>query len=133
MKSIIRNTAINALSLYFLTLLLDGVKVEGGLGTFLVGGLTLALTYKILKPIIGIISLPLNILTLGLTSFLINVFLFYLSTSLISQISITSFTLRGFSGFGFVVPTVYFNSFFAYAAAAFAQSFFVSFISWLRK
>ena len=133
MKSIVRSTFINAFSLFILTQALPGVKVNGGLTTYILGGLALAFIFRILKPIVSVISLPLNILTLGTTSFLINVLLFYIATALIPQISITAFTLNGFSFGGFVIPTVNLNSFFAYAAAAFVQSVLVSFISWLRK
>lgn len=133
MKSLLRAIFVNALSLYFLTLLLSGVRVTGGLNTYLAGGLVLAVVYKILKPILSIISLPLNIITLGFTSFLINVLLFYLATTIISQITVNAFTLNSFSFSGFIVPTIHFNSLFAYVAAAFVQSVIVSFISWIRK
>lgn len=133
MKSLIRNTLINALSLFFLTQILAGVKVSGGLGTFIVGGLVLAFVYKFLKPLLNLISLPLNIVTLGFFSFLINILLFYIATAIIPEISVSAFTLKGFSISGFVVPTIGFNLFFAYTAAAFVHSVIVSFISWLRK
>lgn len=133
MKSLFRGVLVNALSLFFLTQLLSGVKVAGGFNTYLIGGLVLAFVYKIIKPILSIISLPLNILTLGASSFLINIALFYIATSLIPQISITPFTLNTFTFYGFVIPTIHLNSFFAYAAAAFVHSVIVSFISWLRK
>lgn len=133
MKGILRSTLINAFSLLVLTQLFAGVKVSGGYQTYLVGGFVLSLIYKILKPLLNIISLPLNIITLGATSFIINVFLFYIATAIIPQISISPFTLNGFSVAGFVVPTFHLNTFFAYAIAAFFQSVLVSFISWLRK
>ncbi len=133
MKSILRSTFINAFSLFILTQTLPGVKVTGGLITYILGGLALAFIFKILKPIVSIISLPLNILTLGTTSFLINILLFYIATAFIPQISITAFTLNGFSFAGFVIPTMHLNTFFAYTACAFVQSIIVSFLSWLRK
>lgn len=132
MKSILRNTLINALTLFFLTQIFNGVKVEGGLTTFLLGGLTLTIVYKILKPIINIVSLPINILTLGFASLLINVILFYIATSIIPEIKINAFVLQGFSFAGFVVPTISLNTFSAYFLAAAGQSTIVSFISWIR-
>lgn len=133
MKSIFRATLINASALFMLTQILPGVKVSGGLTTFVLGGFVLCILFKVLKPILSIISLPLNILTLGLASFLINVVLFYIATALIPGISISAFTLQGFSFSGFVIPTVNLNTLLAYAAAGLGQSVIVSFISWLRK
>ena len=133
MRSILRNTAVNGLSLFILTQVLPGVKVYGGLSTYIVGGILLALMFKVLKPILSIVSLPINIITLGTFSSLINVIIFYLLTVLISQISITAFLFPGFAFAGFVIPKVAFNSFFAYVVAAFLQSFIVSFLLWLTK
>ncbi|HKC14504.1 MAG TPA: phage holin family protein [Patescibacteria group bacterium] len=133
MKSLLRAALINSFSLYVLSQILSGVRVSGGLSTYILAGVVLAVIYKILKPVLNIISLPLNIITLGATSFLINIALFYIATSIIPGISITAFTLNGFSFAGFVIPTMHLNTFFAYAAAALAQSVLVSFISWLRK
>lgn len=133
MKTLLRASLINAFSLFVLTQILSGVRVSGGLSSYIYGGLALAVSYKILKPILNIISLPLNIITLGATSFFVNILLFYIATSLIPQISINSFTLNGASFAGFIIPTLHLNIFFAYATAAFIQSVLVSFISWLRK
>lgn len=133
MKSLLRASLINAFSLFVLTQILSGVKVSGGISSYIFGGIALALIYKILKPILNIVSFPLNIVTMGATSFLINILLFYVATSLIPQISINEFTLNGISFAGFVIPTLHLNIFFAYGAAALLQSVLVSFISWLRK
>lgn len=133
MKSLLRNTIINALSLYFLALIFSGVQVVGGLATYLIGGFVLSIMFNVLKPIIGILSLPLNILTLGTFSFLINVLIFYIATQLIPGLSIKGFIYPGIVVSGFVIPRIALNTFFAYIAAAFAQSILVSFFSWLRK
>lgn len=133
MKSIIRNTFINALSLFFLTVIFSGVKVTGGLTTYILGGLILSLMFNFVKPLINIVSLPLNLLTMGAFSFLVNVFIFYLATTLVGNITIREFTYQGTSLAGFVIPKINFSTFFAYIVAAFGQSVFVSFLTWLRK
>lgn len=133
MKSIVRNTAINSLSLYVLPLIISGVKIQGGISTLIVGGFILSIMFKVLKPIFNLISLPLNIVTLGLFSFFSNAIILYLLTVLIPQISITAFNFPGYSRFGFVIPEVYFNSLFAYVVAAGILSLTVSFIHWIIK
>lgn len=133
MKSILRLSIINALSLFLLTLFLSGVKVSGGFESFVVGGVIFALVYKILKPLISIITLPLNLITMGGFTFVTNVLVFYLATKIASNISIVAFTYPGLSLAGFVIPEIHLNTLFAYFAAAFFQSLFVSFIEWLRS
>lgn len=112
---------------------LSGVRVSGGAESFILDGIILALVYKILKPLISIITLPLNLITMGSFTFVTNVLVFYLATKIASNISITAFTYPGLSLAGFVIPQIHLNILFAYFAAAFFQSLFVSFIEWLRN
>ena len=133
MRSLIKNSAINGFSLFLLTLILPGVSVSGGYMTFIIGGIFLAVFFKILKPMLNLISLPLNLITLGTFSFLINVFIFYLVTVFVPDISINAFTFEGASFGGFVIPRVSLNIFFAYIAASFLHVSIVSILHWLIK
>lgn len=129
----VRNSAVNTLSLFILTLVLSGVRVEGGYATFIIGGAMLAILFKVLKPMLSLVSLPLNLITLGTFSFLINVLLFYLATTFIPQISIKAFVFEGISFGGFVIPKIALNTFFAYVAASFLHVSIVSTLNWLIK
>lgn len=133
MKSLARSVFINALSLYFLTLIFSGVKVSGGITSYIIGGIVLTIMFNVLKPVINILSLPLNIITLGTFSFIINILIFYIATQILGNITITGFVYSGFTYAGFVIPKVSLNTFFAYVTVSLVQSLFVSFISWLRK
>jgi len=133
MKSLLRNTLINSLSLFILAQVVPGLSIHGGLLNFIIGGFALSLLFLIVKPILNLISLPLNLVTMGLFSFLINAIIFYLLTVFVTSISITSFTFPGFSFSGFIIPKMFFNTFFAFIIIAFLQSFIVTFLSWLIK
>ncbi len=133
MKSILRLSIVNALSLFLLTIFLSGVRVSGGAESFILDGVVLALVYKILKPLISIITLPLNLITMGSFTFITNVLVFYIATAIASNISITAFTYPGANFAGFIIPQIHLNTLFAYFVAAFFQSLFVSFIEWLRS
>ncbi len=99
----------------------------------LVAGFVLTLLLKILKPVLSLLSLPLNIITLGLFSFVINVIIFYVLTVLVVGIVISSFTFSGISFAGFVVPKIYFNTFFAFVLVSLLQSLIVTLLGWLIK
>jgi putative membrane protein len=133
MKSLLRNTVLNSISLFFVSQALVGVKIAGGFPTYVFGGLALALLFYIVKPILGILSAPLNLLTLGFFSIFTNIIIFYLLTVFVSDISIAAFTSQGFSFAGFIVPKIHFNTFFAFWATSLLQSVFVSFVLWLFK
>jgi putative membrane protein len=133
MKSLLKHTVLNAVSLFLVAQVLSGVKVNGGFMTYVLGGLALSLLFYIVKPILNLLSAPLNLLTLGFFSIFTNIIILYLLTVFISDISITAFTFNGISGAGFIIPKIHLNTFFAFWAVSFFQSLFVSFISWLFK
>lgn len=133
MKSLIRKTAIYGLSLYFLTLIVPGVRVDGGFSIYVLGGFVLTIMSFLLKPLLNLLALPLNIITMGSFSVIINVLILYLLTVFIGQISISPFTFQGLSFAGFIIPKTSFNAFFSYVLASLVLSAIISFITWLRK
>lgn len=133
MKTIIRNILIFSFTLYFLPQFIPGVHILGGLTTILVGGVALALMFIILKPILNIISFPINVLTLGIFSIFTNALILYLLTVFVTDISVVAFTYQKASFAGFAIPSIAFNTFFAYLYTAFILSIIDTFISWLMK
>lgn len=133
MKSILRNTIINAVSLFILTSFVSGIKISGGFSSYIIGGLIIHLSFLVLRPILGVISLPLNIISLGTFTFVINAIIFYIASRFIPNIEITAFSFPGISLSGFVIPPMSFNIFFAFIVIAFLQFTIVSLIKWLIK
>ncbi len=133
MKGLLRNTLYNAFAIFFISQVLPGVKVYGGLPTFILGGLALTLLLMLLKPALNILALPLNLVTLGMFSFVVNIIIFYLLTVFVVGITISSFTFPGVNYAGFVIPQIYINTLFAFIFVAFLQSAIVSFLSWLMQ
>jgi len=133
MKSLLRATIVNTISLFFVSQVLTGVKISGVFITFLFGGLALALLFYIVKPILNILSAPLNFITLGFFSIFTNIIIFYFLTVFVSDIAISAFTFNGISFAGFIVPKIHLSTHFAFWAVSLLKSVFVSFISWLFK
>ena len=133
MKGILRNTVINAISLAVLDQVIPGVTIIGGLKTYVIAGFILSLLLLIIKPILNILSLPLNMVTLGLFSFLTNSIILYLLTVFVTQVTISKFTFEGFTFAGFVVPVMDFNTFYAFVITAAILSIIIAFFDWLIK
>jgi len=72
---------VNAIALLLVEYLIPGVHVSG-IGAALLAALILGIVNAVLKPILVILSLPLEILTLGLFTLVINAALFYLVAKL---------------------------------------------------
>lgn len=132
-KSIIRNIAFYSFALYVVSQVLTGIRVSGGFWTYILGGITLTLLFLILKPIISIITLPLNIITLGAFSFLINIIIFYILTIFVTSITVSAFTFNGFVLAGFVVPKLYLNNFFAFLVASIMLSAIIGGLKWMTE
>lgn len=131
MKILLRNTAINAFALSLLPGLLAGVTIVGGLPTLFIAGLIFGFMYTFVRPILHVFTLPLNFLTFGMFSFVINMIILYFLTVLVPQITISEFTFKGFSYLGFVIPQIHLNTFFAYFIASLILSAIVWGVKWL--
>jgi putative membrane protein len=67
---------LNAVALIIVAYVVPGVHVSGFVGA-LIAGLILGIVNAIIRPILVILSLPLEILTLGLFTLVINAVLFW--------------------------------------------------------
>ena len=133
MKSILRKIVFYSIALFITTQILAGVTVSGGFVEYLVGGIVLSILFLLVKPVLSIVTLPLNVITLGLFSFLTNAIILYLLTIIVPNISISAFTFKGLSFLGFVIPELQVNNFFAFITASIILSLIVGFLKWLIK
>ena len=106
MRAIARLIAINSLSIFLVSLFLPGLHVSGGFTSFIIGGTLLTITSTILDPIIKIITLPFNILTLGFLSFLTTLAALFLITTFYGSIRVSAFTFEGFTFAGIVIQKI---------------------------
>jgi putative membrane protein len=86
---------INALAILLVAYFVPGVMVASFL-TALVVALVLGLLNVIIKPLLLILTLPINILTLGLFTLVINALLFWFASTFISGFSVSGFAAAFF-------------------------------------
>lgn len=84
--------------------------------------LVLALFEIILKPIVKLLLLPINILTLGLFRIIINTLGLYLAIYFVPEFSVNNIATAGFSQSGFAIPPFQFVGFFAILVSSFTVS-----------
>ena|SRR5581483_10579585 len=114
MKKILRGIASYSVALYIASVLYTGLHVVGGLQTFILAGVLLAASYMILKPILSVISLPLNVLTLGIFSWILVTGLFFAMTKLNSNITVVPFSTYPLNLDHFHLPSFHLNAFLSY-------------------
>ena len=100
MREIIRRSCVAALSLFLVSLFLSGLVVRGGFPSFIYAGILLAIFSVILDPVIKVVTLPFNILTLGLLSFLTTFVALFILTLFYHSVSVYPFAINSFSILG---------------------------------
>ena len=96
MRSFMWRVIINGLALVVIALLLKGVHIASIPSAF-IAALVLGVLNAIIRPLLLLFSLPLNIMTLGLFTFVINGLVLWMVTAVVSGFSISSFWLAALS------------------------------------
>lgn len=71
MKQVIAKILVNGVALMFTANLIDGIYVDGW-GSVFIAAIILGIVNAIIRPILLVLTLPLNVFTLGLFTFVIN-------------------------------------------------------------
>ena len=106
MKYLVRVFVFNVFALWLASQLLPTIRVVPTWQALLSAGAVLSALMLIVKPILKILFLPINIITFGLLSWMVNVIVIYLLTVVAFEVSIVPWTFPGGSAFGFVVPAI---------------------------
>ena len=106
MKKLFRSIVYYIFALWLTSTLIPSLSISGNLWGMLSAGTTLALMMLLLKPLLALIFLPVNILTLGLLSWLVNVIVLYLWTIFVPNVRLVPWIFPGISTAGFIVPEV---------------------------
>lgn len=122
MRFIIKRFVIAGIVLFLTSYLFSGLIISGGVATYAIGAVLLSLGLFILSPIVSIITLPLKIITFGISNSLtfglvlliityldknIQVVPFVLKSMTILGISIQSFRASGLLEFVLISVTMY--------------------------
>ncbi|MDQ0415933.1 putative membrane protein [Croceifilum oryzae] len=81
---------LNAVVIFLIAHYVPGISVNG-VGTALVVAIVLGLVNLFIRPIISFLSLPIQIVTLGLFTLLINVGMLYVTAFLVNGFEIQNF------------------------------------------
>jgi putative membrane protein len=90
MVGLLIRLVVNAIALICVAYVVPGIHVSG-LGGAIVAALILGIVNAILRPILIVVSLPLEVLTLGLFTLVINALLFWLVGALHVGLTVDGF------------------------------------------
>lgn len=133
MKTILRGFLINLFSILITAHLLPGLVISGGLYTIFYATLVFMVINALIVPVLKIMFLPLNLLTLGFFSWAVNVLALYILTTVVPQIKITSYFFPGLSVSGITLPAIELNVLYVAIIASFMIGFISHFLKWMSK
>ncbi len=88
MRGFIWRWVLNAVALYATAHLIAGIEIAG-IGAALVAALVWGFVNTIIRPIVNILTLPINILTVGLFTFVVNGFLLWLVADVVNGFAVS--------------------------------------------
>jgi len=133
MRKYLRSFLITTASLVIGSKIITSISFEGGEKTLLLASLILMFANLIIKPILSLLLLPINLLTLGVFRWLVSVFIFYIMLLVVPQVKVEPFLFAGFYRDGFALPQIQFSFFWTLVLLSFIMSFVAGFLYWAFK
>jgi putative membrane protein len=130
-KTILRYFLINLVSLWVTTELIKGLSYNGGAVSLIIGAITFAAINIIIVPLLKILLLPLNLLTLGIFAWITNVLALYALTSLVPQFSLSPFIIESQNLNGLITPNIELSTLWVAILASLLIGLITHFLQWL--
>lgn len=129
MRQFILKILSTAASFFVAQYVLSGVIIENTFSAYFLLSLVFVILNFLLSPIIKLLLLPINLLTLGLFRWVTNVLVLYIFDLLFDGINLTAFTYPGFSSAWLNLPSGYLNLFWVLVLTSLIMSLTYSVIS----
>lgn len=133
MKNVLRNFLINLMAFWATTQILPGLVLDGGIQALFIVTLAMMLSHVIVIPLLKLMFLPLNLLTLGIFTWVVNVIALYILTIIIPHVKLIPFSYPGANINGFIIPGIDFNVWQVAILASFLVGLAAHFMKWLIK
>jgi putative membrane protein len=133
MKKILKFTLLIAFSLALQNQIWSNLVFSQNVWTIIKVAFIMAIFEILLKPVIKILLLPINILTLGLFRLVINTVGFYLAVFLLSDFQVNPIHTLPFIWQGFSIPAINVAGFWIYVINSTTQNFFLSIFKFIIK
>ena len=131
MKSLLRYFLINLISLWATTEIVKGLIYSGGFQSLLLGAGVFTIINILLVPLLKILLLPLNLLTLGFFAWVTNVLALYALTTIYPTFALTPYYFLGYEVGGFIIPPTELSTLMVAVVASLLIGLFTHLLHWL--
>lgn len=129
MRSLIIKILATTISLFSASYFVAGFQIENSWQAFLTAGLVFIIFNAIASPVIKLLLLPINLLTLGLLRWLTNVLVLYLFDILYTGVTISGYDFSGMSSSVIALQPRHISLFWALVLSSFFISLTYSLVS----
>lgn len=133
MKVFLRHILINLLVIFLVDACYSGFSILHDAKTLITAAVIWLLLNKIVRPIIKLLLLPINLITLNLFSWAVSLITLFLLPLIVEGIKISPYDFPGLSYQGFSMPPFHFNLFLSFAVASTLLNLFHNGIVWIIK
>jgi len=131
MKSLIRKLLLNLAVILVAAKILPGLSYSENLKVLVLAAVALSVVNLVVRPIVKLVTLPINLLTLGIFSWVINVLMLYLVTRLIPGFTVSAFHFDGLVHRGLTIQPMEVGLSSSYILSSFLISLLTSVLGWL--
>ncbi len=128
-KNFLQSITATAIAMMITPYVVTGFQVDNTVETILIASVVLVLVNFFVKPIVNLVSFPINMVTLGFFGFIINALMLYITSYLVGGIMIEAGRLT-INYFGVNFPTVELPLWYLTLVAA---SVVISTINWILR
>lgn len=128
MKKLFRMVVFSALAIYLTSLWNKGFILPNTVAMFVKATVAVSIIYYLVLPISRLVLLPLNMITLGMMSFVVYLFALHLINSGFNFITIKDWIFPGLTFLGLTIPKTSVNYLFNLVLSSFSISFIINFL-----
>jgi len=129
MRNFIIRILATAAALYVNSYLIAGYQIQDTWQAYLIASIVFIIFNAIASPIIKILLLPINLLTLGLLRWLTNVIVLYLFDLIYQGVTITGYDFVGYSSSLLSLPPMHISLFWTLVLSSFVISLTYSLVN----
>lgn len=133
MKRLIFRFLVTAVAVELTTIVIPGIKYNGGWESLALIAVVLAFVNILVKPFLTLLALPVEILTLGLFGIIINAAMLLLVERVVPRFTITGFNFGGLNYSGVAISSFFVPRLVTAVIGSSLISVFANFLMWLSK
>lgn len=133
MKKLLRKYLFSLGALWISSQILPALVIQGELKGLALAALAFMVADIILIPLLRVLFLPLNLLTLGIFAWITNVLALYALVSILPELILLPYNFPGIDLAGVIIPPIEMPTFMVAVVASFLIGGIIHILNWLTK